>query len=305
MILVFGGDGQLGRELARAAGRHAIPLAAIGRTRADIADRASVEQALNEIAPSLVVNAAAYTKVDLAEREIAAAERDNAAGPGILAAACAAADIPIIHLSTDYVFDGTKPGPYLETDTINPLGVYGRTKAAGEEAVRGTFANHLILRTAWVYGEFGSNFLKTIVRLARERDELRVVADQRGSPTSTRDLATAILHIASRLTAREPAWGTYHFTGTGITTWHDFAKRIVAAQALLTGHNPKVTAIATTDFPTAARRPANSALDSSRFEQMFGVRARPWDEEVDEITVAVVNAQSRSEVGAGLLHGRP
>jgi dTDP-4-dehydrorhamnose reductase len=179
----------------------------------------------------------------------------------------------------------------VESDPIAPLGVYGATKAAGEKAVRDALREHVILRTAWVYGEFGHNFLKTMLRLARERDELRVVADQRGCPTSSADLARAILHVAQRVMTGGNAWGTYHFAGTGATTWHGFAKRIVTAQAPLTGHKPKVTAITTAEYPTPARRPANSELDSSLFDRSFGFRALPWEEETDRITHALVSAE--------------
>src|SRR6185503_18667613 len=195
---------------------------------------AAVRDAISRHRPGLVVNAAAYTKVDLAESEAEAARQGNEIGPGVLARACAAAAIPLVHVSTDYVFDGSKPDAYLETDPITPLGVYGHSKAAGEKAVRDALREHVILRTSWVYGEFGHNFLKTILRLAATRDELRVVGDQRGCPTSTRDLAHAILAIAPRLAARDTVWGTYHFAGTGVTTWHGFASRIVSAQAALT-----------------------------------------------------------------------
>jgi dTDP-4-dehydrorhamnose reductase len=294
MIAVFGGNGQLGRELVRRAGADGVALTAFERSAVDIADQGAVARALDTARPSLVVNAAAYTKVDLAEKEIAAAECSNVLGPRVLARACATVGIPLVHISTDYVFDGQKSGPYVESDPVAPLGVYGRTKADGEAAVRDALAQHVILRTAWVYGEFGHNFLKTIVRLAGERDELRIVADQRGCATSTRDLAWAILSIAPRLIAGEPVWGTYHFAGTGTTTWHGFAARIVAAQTPLTGRRPQVTAIATADYPTPARRPANSTFDCARFAEVFGLSARPWGDEVDEITIAVVEDQQRS-----------
>ncbi len=289
VILVFG-RGQLGAELDRAAASRHVALTALAHDEADIADAVAVERAIAHHRPYLVVNAAAYTKVDLAETETEAARRGNEIGPGVIARACAAAAVPLIHISTDYVFDGTKLGAYLESDPIAPLGAYGRSKAAGETAVRGVLQDHVMLRTSWVYGEFGHNFLKTMLRLAASRDELRVVADQRGCPTSTRDLADAILKIAPRLTAREAVWGTYHFAGTGATTWHGFASRIVAAQASLTGRRPPVIPITTAEFPTPARRPANSELDSSLFARTFGFRARPWEEEADAITRALVAA---------------
>lgn len=293
MILVFGGNGQLGQELARAAAARQVPLTALTRAQADIADRGAVAGAIAQHRPELAVNAAAYTKVDLAESEPEAARAGNHTGPANIAAACAAADIPLIHVSTDYVFDGTKPRGYLETDPIAPLGVYGQSKAAGEQAVRDAQPQHVILRTAWVYGEFGQNFLKTMLRLAATRDELRVVADQRGCPTSTRDLADAILRIAPRLAAREAVWGTYHYAGRGVTTWYDFARRIVAAQAYATGRTPKVTAITTAEYPTPARRPANSELDCGLFERTFGFHGRPWIEETDAIVRALAVAPSK------------
>ena len=288
MILAFGGNGQLGQELTRAAAASATPLAALSRAQADIADPAAVRDAIARHDPSLVVNAAAYTKVDLAETEIEAAHQGNEIGPVTLSAACASAGVPLIHISTDYVFDGTKQGPYVESDPIAPINSYGRTKAAGERSVRESTPLHVILRTSWIYGEFGQNFLKTMLRLAATRDELRVVADQRGCPTSTSDLADAILAIASQLLGGKKPWGTYHFAGSGVTTWHGFASRIVAAQAPFTGRRPRVTAITATEFPTPARRPSNSELDCSLFERVFGFRGRPWAQEVDAVTRALV-----------------
>jgi dTDP-4-dehydrorhamnose reductase len=294
VILLFGGGGQLGQELARMASARGTPLAALSRAQADIADRAAIDTAIVQHRPSLVVNAAAYTKVDLAESEPDATRRGNEVGPANLAAACANADIPLIHISTDYVFDGAKAGAYVETDPIAPQGEYGRSKAAGEAAVRAALARHVILRTAWVYGEFGGNFLKTMLRLAATREELRVVADQRGCPTSTRDLADAILRVAPALIAGNAAWGTYHYAGSGVTTWHGFASRIVAAQAPLTGRTPRVTAIATAEYPTPARRPANSELACGKFARAFGFAGRPWEEECDAAVRAVIDAHMRT-----------
>lgn len=295
MILVFGGNGQLGQELTRASAARALPLAALSRAQADITDAAAVRAAIEHHGPALVVNAASYTKVDLAETEIKEARQANEVGPAVVGAACAAADIPLIHISSDYVFDGSKPGAYVEDDPIAPINSYGRSKAAGERAVRETTPRHVIIRTSWIYGEFGQNFLKTMLRLIATRDELRVVADQRGSPTSTPDLAGAILTIAPRLSRAGKIWGTYHFTGSGVTTWHGFASRIVAAQAPLTGRAPPVTAITTAEFPTPARRPANSELDCSRFERVFRLRGQPWGEEADAITRALAGAKIGKE----------
>jgi dTDP-4-dehydrorhamnose reductase len=294
LILTFGGNGQLGQDLARAGAAQNVPLVTLTRAEADVSDEDAVRNAVARHRPSWVVNAAAYTEVDNAEKEPDAVRKGNEIGPRVLARACAPLNIPLVHVSTDYVFDGTKSGAYIETDPIAPLGVYGATKAAGEAAVRETLREHVILRTSWVYGEFGRNFLKTMLRLAATRDELRVVADQRGCPTSSADLARAILSIAPRLTNRENVWGTYHFAGSGATTWHAFAERIVAAQAPLTGRRPKVTAITTAEYPTPARRPANSELDCTKFARVFGFAARPWEEETDRIVRALVAAQQGS-----------
>jgi dTDP-4-dehydrorhamnose reductase len=291
VILVLG-NGQLGQELTRMGASRQAPLVTLSRAQADITDRTAITEALQQQSPQLVVNAAAYTKVDLAETEAEAARSGNEVGPAIIAEACAAAGVPLLHISTDYVFDGRKLDAYVEGDPVAPTGVYGRSKAAGERAVRAVAAQHLILRTSWVYGEFGHNFLKTMLRLATTREELRVVADQRGCPTSTRDLADAILRIAPRLIECDEVWGTYHFAGSGVTTWHGFASRIVAAQAPITGAKPRVTAITSAEFPTPARRPANSELDCRLFARTFGFGGRPWTEETDAITV-----QLAAEIG--------
>jgi dTDP-4-dehydrorhamnose reductase len=287
IILAFGADGQLGRELAACAGRRDIAIRTMGRAEADIADVDAVSRAVSSTSPAIVVNAAAYTNVDRAEAEPNAAFRANSLGPGVLAAACAAAGVPLLHISTDYVFCGCKSTGYVEEDPIAPLGVYGRSKAEGEAAVRRLLEHHLILRTSWTYGIYGSNFLKTVLRLARERDELRIVADQRGCPTGTADIAEAILSIVPALAQRAPVWGTYHFAGQGATTWHGFASEIVDAQAKITKRRPTIVPISTAEYPTAARRPANSELDCSRFAVMFGIKAKDWRERTREVTAAL------------------
>ena len=288
-ILLFGANGQLGQEiLARAP---AASLNIIGRSRSDtdIADAAAVEAAFGAVRPDLVVNAAAYTKVDKAETEREEAYRVNQDGAGIVAAACAAANVPFVHISTDYVFDGSKPGPYVEDDPPGPVSVYGASKLAGEEEVRRRHKKHVILRTSWVYGQYGSNFLKTMLRLAEERSELRVVADQRGSPTCTADLAQAVFALASRLTRADAAvWGTYHFTGEGETNWCQFADEILTQRAKWKGGRPKLTPITTAEYPTPARRPINSVLDNSRFRSTFGLSAKSWRQSVKESVDALL-----------------
>ncbi|MBN8996870.1 MAG: dTDP-4-dehydrorhamnose reductase [Rhizobiales bacterium] len=293
MILVFG-RGQVGEALAEAASAAGTPLTVLSHAEADIADPAAVATAIAGHRPAFLVNAAAYTAVDKAESEPEAAARANAEGPRVLAEAAARAGIPLVHISTDYVFDGTKQGAYVEGDPVAPLGVYGATKLAGEEAVHRALPEHVILRTAWVYAKNGRNFLKTMLKLAAERPELRVVADQRGCPTSADDIAAAILRVADAAGQGRAAWGTWHFAGTGETTWHGFASRIVDEQASITGRHPPVVPIATADYPTPAKRPANSALDSSRFAEAFGFRARPWQEETRRIVHALLSKEYAS-----------
>lgn len=287
-ILLFGAGGQLGRELSALAAERGVPLIGLTRAEGDITNASTVAAALQAHRPALVVNAAAYTAVDRAESQTLAAFAVNAEGPAILAEATAGAGIPLLHVSTDYVFDGSKPGPYLESDPVTPLGVYGASKAEGEASLRALQPRHVILRTAWVYGIHGANFLKTMLRLAGERDVLRVVADQRGCPTATCDLAEAILAVHAALQGGAEPWGTYHFTGQGETSWHGFAEAIVEAQARFSGRRPVVEAITTVDYPTPARRPANSVLDSSRFASTFGYRARPWQERVSEVAASLM-----------------
>ncbi len=292
-ILVFGAAGQLGHEVMTHATARAIAAIGYDRANADVTDFAAVRAAIRTVNPRLVLNAAAYTAVDRAETEPEAAYAANAAGAETVARAAALQQVPLIHLSTDYVFDGTKRGAYAETDPIAPLGVYGKTKAAGEAMVRQANPHHFILRTAWVYGRFGANFLKTILRLSRERDELRIVADQHGCPTATQDLAEAVFAIDRALAGGIGAPGIYHFAGDGATSWHGFASVIVEAQAPATGRRPKVSAIATADYPTPARRPANSELDSSLFASVFGYRARDWQTRVRE-TVEMLFEETRA-----------
>ena len=292
-ILVFGAGGQLGSELV---GRAPSDISFHFSRRADayIDDPAAVRRAMQLAHPSLVLNAAAYTNVDQAEIEREAAFRGNAEGPKVLAAACAEKDIPFIHISTDYVFDGRKPLAYVESDPTAPINVYGESKLAGEIAVRDAFERHVILRTSWLFGAYRKNFLKTVLKLAAERDELRIVSDQHGCPTATADLAEAIVTIAPLLAAGERAFGIYHVASRSPATWHDFAQEIVAAAAPFTGRNPHVVPIRTEDYQTKAARPVNSALDSSKFFSAFGFRAADWRQRVRE-TVAALKGRPEAE----------
>jgi dTDP-4-dehydrorhamnose reductase len=278
-LLVFGAGGQLGRALL-ALRDGGLPVVGATRAEADVADIDAVRAAVARVAPAVIVNAAAYTDVDRAEDEPEKARRANATGPAVLASVCAERGLPLIHVSTDYVFDGRKEGAYVESDPIGPLNVYGRTKAAGEEAVRETLDRYLILRTSWLFAADGRNFVTTILRLAAERDTISVVTDQRGSPTGAGDLAAAILAAAKAIGRGGGEWGTFHVAGTGSASRHELALAIVEAQAERTGQRPTVEKATSASFPTRAVRPANSALDSSRFATAYGFRASSWEDAV-------------------------
>ncbi|MCJ8142801.1 dTDP-4-dehydrorhamnose reductase [Ancylobacter sp. A5.8] len=302
-LLLTGAGGQLGRETAALAAARGLGLVALDRAGLDIADAGAVAGALAQHRPDIVINAAAYTAVDRAETEPDLARAINAAGPEVLARACARQGAGLVHVSTDYVFDGTKAGAYVESDPLAPLGVYGRTKAEGEARLRDALDRHVILRTSWVYGVHGHNFLKTMLRLAGERDRLTVVADQHGCPTATPDIASALLAAGEALVAGREVAGTYHFAGTGVTSWHGFAGAIIDEAAPLTGRRPEVAAITTADYPTPARRPANSELSSDRFAEVFGLRAMHWRERVREVVHALLGqgAASQSQPAEGTL----
>ncbi|WP_370640747.1 dTDP-4-dehydrorhamnose reductase [Xanthobacter sp. NFH-44] len=282
-ILLLGAGGQLGREITEHAAKREVELIGLDHTALDICDPAAVARAMEAQRPDVVINTAAYTAVDKAESEPELAARINAFAPGHIAERCARYRTPLIHVSTDYVFDGTKAAPYVEQDPVAPLGVYGRTKAAGEAAVRSAAERHIIVRTSWVYGAYGHNFLKTVLRLARERERLTIVADQHGCPTATYDLAEALLTAAQAAMGEDARWGTYHFAGDGATTWHDFAAEIVRAAGPRLGKVPEVAPITTAEYPTPAKRPANSRLASDLFQRTFGLRAAPWQQRVAEV----------------------
>jgi len=271
-IAVFGSGGQLGRALARVGARRGATVVGFDRAAADITDAGAVDAALRQARASVVVNAAAFTAVDKAESEVGLATAVNCRGAGHVAAAAEVMGIPLIHLSTDYVFDGTKQGAYVEDDPIAPLAVYGRSKAEGEAAVGALCRRNVILRTAWVYGLEGANFVKTMLRLAAERDVLRVVDDQRGCPTFADDLAGGIISIAGNLSGQ---WGTYHLTGAGQATWFEFAAAIFAHPGI---RAPRLEPITTAQYPTPARRPANAVLDCAKAKRTFGVELPPWND---------------------------
>jgi dTDP-4-dehydrorhamnose reductase len=294
--LVTGSRGQVGVEVARAlAGRAEV--IAHERSTLDLADPAAIAARVREARPDVIVNAAAYTAVDRAESDEARARVVNAVAPGILGEEARRAGALLVHYSTDYVFDGTKTGAYVESDATNPINAYGRTKLEGERAIAASGCAHVILRTSWVYGPQGGNFVRTMLALALEREELRIVDDQRGAPTSSLQLARATLEIlggdrlgAEALAKAKSASGLYHASAAGETTWFGFAQAIFAEWPRRSGaafRAPRVVPIATRDYPTPARRPANSVLDSSRLARAFGVRLGPWRDALVETLAAL------------------
>ena len=283
-ILVFGGGGQVGSELSELPWPDSATAHAPGRADVDLCDSDAVSRLVASNDWSCVINLAAYTAVDKAETDVVACWRTNALGPAILADATRARNLPLIHVSTDYVFDGSKAEPYTEDDQTNPLGVYGASKLAGELAVRTANPRHVILRTAWVIGRYGSNFVKTMLRLAGDRDEIRVVSDQRGTPTGAGDLASALVSVAERVSAGpDHPVGIFNFANTGETTWAGLAEAVLRESAERGGPSAKVVPITTADYPTAARRPPNSRLSTDRIRAEFGVEPLPWEDAVSEI----------------------
>lgn len=284
-ILILGGAGQVGTELQKTDFWDAdATLHAPARDALDVTDAAALARAFAERPYAAVINTAAYTAVDKAETDIAASWALNAVAPALLAAETARRGIPLVHISTDYVFDGEGTGAYAPDAPVNPRSVYGASKAAGELAVRSANPRHAIIRTAWVVSPHRGNFVKTMLRLAAERDELKVVDDQRGCPTFAADLAEGLATIATRL-ARDPAAasGTHHYVNAGATTWCGFARAIVAGSARRGGRLVPVTGIPTSAYPTPARRPANSELSTRSLATAYGLTPRPWDEALDDL----------------------
>lgn len=273
-ILVFGASGQVATELARA-----TPVTCLSRRDADLSNPEACRNAIKDRHPDAVINAAAYTAVDKAESEPELAHLVNAEAPGQMALACSALEIPLVHISTDYVFAGTGSTPWREEDPISPLGVYGDTKAKGEAMVRESGCTHAILRTSWVFSAHGANFVKTMLRLAEDRSELRIVEDQIGGPTDARSIARACLDLARGLRAAPEKSGTYHFSGAPDASWAELATDIFAQ----TGKLVSVEGIPTSEFPTPAKRPANSRLDCSAIESKFGIKRPRWKASLAEV----------------------
>ena len=284
-IAIIGSNGQLGWELVRRGQRGGLSILALDYPEIDISDPAAIDSRIDFSKIDLIINAAAYTAVDRAESEPEVAFAVNRDGPANLAKRCRECGIPLIHVSTDYVFDGTKQGAYVEEDPVVPLGVYGKSKAAGEADVRKMLPAHFILRTAWLCGVHGHNFVKTMLKLGRTKGSLRVVSDQFGCPTIAADLAEAILELVRQAEKKHSMkWGTYHYCGAGKTSWHGFATAIFEMARQHEKFAVKeIVPISTAEYPTPVKRPANSVLDCSKIESHFGIRPRPWKEGLAEM----------------------
>jgi dTDP-4-dehydrorhamnose reductase len=273
--MITGAGGMTGAELVRQARRKGWKCEGYTKSDLDITDSFAVQAAIESTRPDIVVNAAAFTAVDAAESAREEAMRVNAEGAGNLARAAKSLGATIVHISTDYVFDGRASRPYLPSDPVNPVNAYGKTKLAGEKAVRAEGDKHLIVRTSWVYGHEGRNFVRAMLRAADDKRELRIVNDQQGCPTSAADLAGALLDAAEAVHKSPSLAGTYHFSNSGITTWYEFAKAIFDIRG---GEIPRMRPISSAEYPTAARRPAWSVLDTTAFESTFDITPRPWRE---------------------------
>jgi dTDP-4-dehydrorhamnose reductase len=297
-ILIAGRSGRIARDLIDAADRLGLEVTALGRPELDLTDRESVARVVKSVAPRAIVNAAGLVVVDEAERDPQHAFAINCDGPAHLAAAAARAGVPLLHLSSDYVFDGAKMAPYREDDALAPLNVYGRSKAAGEEAVLAAHPGAIVVRTSWVYGPYGVNFLTTMLRLAAEQDMVHGVADQYGTPTAGADLARALLDMAVRVAAKrsdiDP--GIYHVAGTGETTWLGFAEAIFAGWARRGHRVPTVQPIPLAEWPGPAPRPRDTRLDCSKLARTFGITLPPWQDSLARCLDRL--ARERQEIAA-------
>lgn len=292
-IFVAGASGQLANSLRELAEGNGVDLRVFGRPDLNIAELDSVEQSISNFSPNILINAAAYTAVDAAENDEDSAYSVNSTGPKNLAEITARLEIPIVHISTDYVFDGTKFDAYLEFDPISPLGVYGASKWAGEEAVRCENRKHLIVRTAWVFSPFGKNFVKTMLGLAETRDQISVVDDQIGNPTYAPHLAEALLNACQKISGayrdEHPPWGTFHLVGEGDASWADLAEATMLASENIGGPSAEIRRISTNEFPTVAARPANSRLNTRRIAEQLGISLPNWREGVIECVRRTIN----------------
>ncbi|MEC9483032.1 MAG: dTDP-4-dehydrorhamnose reductase [Halomonas sp.] len=290
-VLITGAQGQVGHELMRSI-PEGFEVVGLGSNELDIADRNAVNEAFLRLDPDMVINAAAYTAVDKAEKEPEVAYAVNRDGVGYLGEVASQAGVPVLHISTDYVFSGKNSTPYTENDATSPTGVYGASKLAGEQVLMENCPHHVILRTSWVFGTYGNNFVKTMLRLARERNELSIVADQLGGPTSAMSIAHALWRLASKYKKDDNLhWGVYHFSGLPSCSWYDFAEEIFlqAFELGMLENKPVIKPITTAEFPTPAKRPEGSVLDCSKIEGIYGITPSDWRADLNDILKHVHN----------------
>jgi dTDP-4-dehydrorhamnose reductase len=295
-ILLAGANGQVGREIQDIGLPDGMQLVALNRLELDITDAEQIHCAIKKYTPNVIINAAAYTLVDKAEQDSLNAFAINGEGPANLAKACQQLDIPLIHISTDYVFDGTKNQPYLEDDSSSPINIYGQSKWQGEENVRKYASKHIILRTSWVFGFYGNNFVKTVLRIAQKESVANIVHDQQGAPTYAGDIAHAIIEIIKRINGKEKLetlWGTYHYTNFPAVSWYEFAKEIVSAiPSAIPVSLKEIKPITTSEYPTPAKRPLYSVLHCQKITNVFGIIQYDWQSTLNYLMEEIANEHS-------------
>ena len=292
-VVLTGAGGQVGKELIRLSGEFNVQVVGMRHFELDITNSVSISNALNIHKPDVLVNTAAYTAVEKAESEIELAFEVNGYGAEILAKICAERQIPLIHLSTDYVFDGKNKQPYTEIDTENPINVYGKSKYEGEKAIRSVLNEHIILRTSWVFGIHGHNFVKTLLKLQKKRAPLNIISDAVGCPTAASDIAMVIIHLVSQVFQKKRMqWGTYHYCGANTTCWYSFAKEVFKTVSIATGsHLPQIIPISSEDYPSVIQRPANTALSCQKIKNVFGISPCNWEKGVQKVVNTLMNKE--------------
>lgn len=290
-IFVTGAAGQVGSEIMDCGKRAKYNMFGFTKAELDITDFSKTNQIISEVNPDIIINASAYTAVDRAESNHDLAFAVNCDGPRYLAEISEKRSIPLFHISTDYIFDGTKNEAYQENDPVNPLSVYGRSKQEGEAILRASCSKHIILRTSWVFGQVGHNFVKSVIRLSKEREHLNMVSDQKGGPTEARDIALALLSIAENIKLGGETWGTYHFSGAPAVNWYEFATSIISEVGRYQNKQVKVKPITTDEYPTPAIRPLNSVLDNTKIQSTFNISQPLWEVALKRVVKSLLSEE--------------
>ena len=289
--IISGAKGQVGWELTRKSRIGKIEIAGFSHQMLDITDIRSIQNIVDKYRPDIFINAAAYTRVDQAESEPDMAFAVNRTGPANIAKVCKNSKIPLIHISTDYVFDGSDPIPYTEEHPVSPIGIYGKSKWEGEKIIRETISSHIIIRVSWVFGRHGNNFVKTMLGLGKTNNTIKIVDDQLGCPTPAHNIAAVIWKIVELIfdSKEQSLWGTYHYCGEGETTWYGFAKEIFTmAEPVLPYQSPEIIPVTTAEYPTLAKRPANSVLSCEKIKTRMGIRIKPWRSELYKVLERII-----------------